>query len=61
VLMHHLMNRAPAGLGLGFDRWFLFLAKVGVSHSTLLAIFCVMLAGEIASAVALYRTLKQAA
>jgi hypothetical protein len=34
---------------------------VGVSHSTLLAIFCVMLAGEIASAVALYRTLKQAA
>ncbi|MGC2765742.1 MAG: hypothetical protein WB607_09570 [Candidatus Acidiferrum sp.] len=61
VLMHHLMNRAPAGLGLGFDRWFVFLAKVGVSQSTLLAIFCVMLAGEIASAVALHRTLKQAA
>lgn len=59
VLAHHLTNRAPARLGLGFDRWFVFLAKAGVSHTTLLGMFCVMAIGAILSAEALRRTLKQ--
>ena len=61
LLGHHLTNRAPAGLGLGFDRWFVFLGKAGVTHATLLALFCVILAAEIASLVALRRALRRTA
>jgi hypothetical protein len=61
VLMHHLSDRTPARLGLGFDRWFVFLAKGGVSHMTLLAIFCVMLFGAVVWAGMLHRTLRNSA
>jgi len=58
VLLYHLANRDPARLGLGFDRWFVFLAKVGVAHSTLAALFCVILVGGILSAEGLRRSIK---
>ncbi|HXX56188.1 MAG TPA: hypothetical protein VEJ17_00170 [Candidatus Nitrosotalea sp.] len=58
VLLHHLANPAPARVGLGFDRWFVFLAKVGVAHSTLAALFCVMLIGGIISEEGLRRSIK---
>jgi hypothetical protein len=60
VLLHHLANPAPARLGLGFDRWFVFLAKLGVSQVTLGVIFCAMLAGFVLSAASLRRTLRAA-
>jgi hypothetical protein len=59
VLIHHTVNPAPARLGLGFDRWFVFLGKAGVSHATLAALFCVMAVGAIVSGEALRRTLQQ--
>jgi hypothetical protein len=59
VLMQYIANPAPARLGLGFDRWFVFLGKAGVSHATLAALFCVMAIGAIASGEALRRMLKQ--
>jgi hypothetical protein len=61
VLLYHLAHPAPARLGLGFDRWFVFLAKVGVAHSTLAALLCVMLIGGILSAEGLRRSLKNCA
>ena len=58
VLLYHLANPAPARIGLGFDRWFVFLAKVGVAHATLAAFFCVMLIGEILSVEGLRRSIR---
>jgi len=34
-LIHYLGSDSPAPIGLGFDRWFVFLAKGGVSQATL--------------------------
>ncbi len=59
VLSYHIANPAAARLGLGFDRWFVFLGKLGVSHVTLAGIFCVMVAGLVLSAVSLRKTLRQ--
>ena len=61
VLLHHLSDPTPARLGLGWDRWFVFLAKGGVSHATLSAIFCVMLLGAIVSGLSLRKTLINSA
>jgi hypothetical protein len=58
VLSSHIANPAPARLGLGFDRWFVFLGKLGVSHVTLVGIFCVLVAGLVLSAVSLRGTLN---
>jgi hypothetical protein len=41
----YLTNAAPAKLGLGWDRWFVFLAKAGVSRATLALFGAAMLAG----------------
>ncbi len=35
LLIHYLSSSQPAELGLGYDRWFVFLAKVGASHKFL--------------------------
>jgi hypothetical protein len=32
LLLHYLRSSQPAKLGLGFDRWFVFLGKAGISH-----------------------------
>jgi hypothetical protein len=38
LLLHYASSSAPAPLGLGFDRWFVFLAKAGVARGTILSI-----------------------
>jgi hypothetical protein len=35
LLLHYLSSSEPARLGLGYDRWFVFLAKAGARHSVL--------------------------
>jgi hypothetical protein len=60
VLTHHLANPAPVRLGLGFDRWFVFLGKLGVSHITLAAILCFFAIGLLWSGESLRRALKAA-
>jgi len=42
LLLKYMSSSAPARIGLGFDRWFVFLSKAGVNHSTLLAIGVVL-------------------
>jgi hypothetical protein len=42
LLLKYLDIHEPARIGLGLDRWFVFLAKGGVSHTTLLALGLVM-------------------
>jgi hypothetical protein len=51
LLIHYLTSPRPAPLGLGFDRWFVFLAKAGVSDATLLTIALAMLVGLAVSLV----------
>jgi hypothetical protein len=60
LLFHYLGSAAPAPLGLGFDRWFVFLAKVSVSHVTLLALGALMLCGLAAAALRLRSYLRAA-
>src|SRR5260221_8667129 len=35
LLLHYLSSSEPARLGLGYGRWFVFLAKAGARHSVL--------------------------
>jgi hypothetical protein len=42
LLLKYMSSSAPARIGLGFDRWFVFLGKAGVNHGTLLAIGMVL-------------------
>lgn len=44
LLLKYLGSHEPARIGLGFDRWFVFLSKGGVSHTSLL-IFGLLIAG----------------
>jgi hypothetical protein len=46
-LIHYITSPVHAPLGRGFDRWFVFLSKAGVSRGTI----AVLLAGEIAGFV----------
>ncbi len=45
LLFHYLSSPQPARLGLGWDRWFAFLAKGGISRTTLAALGTVMASG----------------
>jgi len=45
LLLHYMTTSRPAPIGLGFDRWFVFLGKAGVSRGLLAAAICVELAG----------------
>jgi hypothetical protein len=58
VLANHIAHPAPARLGLGFDRWFVFLGKLGVSHLTLAVVFCFFAIGFLSSGESLRRALK---
>jgi hypothetical protein len=60
LFFKYLGSDQPAKLGLGWDRWFVFLAKGGLSRTTLAAIGVLMLAGLIASLTGLIRSLKSA-
>jgi hypothetical protein len=45
LLSHYLNNPQPAKLGFGWDRWFIFLAKAGISHTTLASLGALMVTG----------------
>jgi hypothetical protein len=55
LLLKYLGNTDTVPIGLGFDRWFIFLAKGGVSDGTLLAATAVILCGALLSIAALAR------
>src|SRR5262249_47311368 len=44
-LVYYITSPDPAPVGRGFDRWFVFLAKAGVSQGTVVAILVIQLAG----------------
>jgi len=60
LLFKYLGSDQPAKLGLGWDRWFVFLAKGGLSRNTLAAIGVLLLLGLGMSLAGLTRTLKAA-
>lgn len=55
LLLAYLGSDEPARMGLGFDRWFVFLAKGGVSHTTLLVLGTIMVSGAGISIAGLLR------
>lgn len=55
----YLASAQPARLGLGWDRWFVFLAKAGVSRATLAFFGIIMLAGFSISLVGLVRSMAK--
>ncbi|MGA9642383.1 MAG: hypothetical protein WBQ72_13390 [Terriglobales bacterium] len=57
----YLGNPQPARLGLGWDRWFVFLAKGGVSRATLAVFGAAMAAGMAISLLGLAKTASEAA
>jgi hypothetical protein len=47
LLLHYLTTSQPAPIGLGFDRWFVFLGKAGVSRGLLAMGLCLEIASLI--------------
>jgi hypothetical protein len=45
LLIDYLTTARPAPLGLGFDRWFVFLGKAGIADATLLTLAAMMAIG----------------
>ena len=45
LFLHYVTTSQPVPIGLGFDRWFVFLGKAGVSRGLLAAGLCVEVAG----------------
>jgi hypothetical protein len=60
VLWKYLGSSEPARLGLGWDRWFVFLHKGGVSGATLAALGLLMAAGFGVSVAGLVRSARSA-
>lgn len=58
LLFKYLRSTQPAKLGLGWDRWFVFLAKAGVSRTTLALTAAGMAAGLAISLVRLAKNVK---
>jgi hypothetical protein len=56
----YLTSGEPARLGLGWDRWFVFLHKGGVSAATLAVLGLMMLAGLGISLAGLARSVRSA-
>ncbi len=59
LLWHYATSPGAAPMGRGFDRWWLLLAKAGVSHETLWAIGLTEIAGAVLSGYALWRNWKR--
>ncbi len=59
LLLKYLGSQEPAAIGHGFDRWFVFLSKGGVSHGTLLAFGMVMACAAALSIAALVGCLRR--
>jgi hypothetical protein len=53
----YLTSSQPARLGLGWDRWFVFLAKAGVSRATLAFFGAAMIGGLLVSLLGLAKSL----
>jgi hypothetical protein len=49
LLLHYATTPGPAPLGMGFDRWWITLSKVGVSPNTLTAIAAIEIGGLLLS------------
>ncbi|MGA7572332.1 MAG: hypothetical protein WCA97_00005, partial [Terriglobales bacterium] len=60
LLWKYLTSGEPARLGLGWDRWFVFLHKAGVSGATLSALALGICAGLGISIAGLVRSLRSA-
>jgi hypothetical protein len=60
LLWKYLGSREPARLGLGWDRWFVFLHKGGVSGATLAVLGLAMVAGLGVSLAGLVRSVRSA-
>jgi hypothetical protein len=60
LLWKYLASGEPARLGLGWDRWFVFLHKGGVSAATLAVVGLIMLAGLGISLAGLARNVRRA-
>jgi len=58
LLLKYVADDAPVRIGLGFDRWFVFLSKGGVSHDTLLVMVIAMAACAALSMWALAQGLR---
>ncbi len=58
LFAHYMASDEPAPIGLGMDRWFVFLHKGGVSGGTLTVLFIFPLAGLLASGWMLRRELR---
>jgi hypothetical protein len=61
LLLKYLSSHQPVRIGLGFDRWFVFLSRGGVSHRTLLALGMVMAGGAVLSIMATVRCVRREA
>jgi hypothetical protein len=60
LLMKYLSNPAPAPLGKGLDRWFVFLAKAGVPAWMEIFVLLLAVAGMTLAARGIRRTLRTA-
>jgi hypothetical protein len=58
LLLHYVTTSQPAPIGLGFDRWFVFLRKAGVSRGLLAMGLCLEIAGLIFFSWRLKKTLS---
>jgi hypothetical protein len=54
----YINDPQPARLGLGWDRWFVFLSKGGVSRATLAILMAAMIAGLAISLLGLSRAVS---
>ena len=57
-LLHYVTTDAPAPIGLGFDRWFVFLSKGGVATATIAAALSFECVGALLAAWFLVRALS---
>ena len=60
LFLKYLSSGQPAKLGLGWDRWFVFLHNGGVSAATLVALAALMVLGLAVSLIALTKILRTA-
>ena len=58
-LFHYLFSASPAPIGLGFDRWFVFLGKAGVAHGPIIAAILIEFAATLVSGACLLVLLRK--
>ena len=58
ICQHALSSPVSAPLGRGFDRWFVFLSKAGISKATIAVLSAAELIGFVLSSLWLLKTLR---